>query len=61
MRRFRVELVRENASETAQVLRAYSDLLRGARSGQQVIAEVGTLEKYGVSAGTLVVVTQPHA
>jgi len=26
-----------------------------------VIAEIGALEKYGVSAGTLVVVTQPHA
>ena len=61
VRRFRVELVRENAAETAQVLRAYSDLLHGAKSGQQVIAEVGALEKYGVSAGTLVVVTQPHA
>jgi hypothetical protein len=42
------------------VLRAYSDLLRGARSSKQVIADVGALEKYGVSAGTLVVVTQPH-
>jgi len=26
-----------------------------------VIAEVGAIEKYGVSAGTLVVVTHPHA
>jgi putative protease len=60
VRRFRVELVRETAEETRRVLRAYADLLTGARSGRQVIAEVGALEKYGVSAGTLVVVTQPH-
>src|SRR5213082_304255 len=30
VRRFRVELVRENAAETKQVLSAYSDMLRGA-------------------------------
>src|SRR6267378_2599207 len=61
VRRFRVELVREGAAETERVLRAYSGLLDGGRTGRQVIAEVGALEKYGVSAGTLVVVTQPHA
>jgi len=61
VRRFRVELVREGGAETERVLRAYSGLLDGARTGRQVIAEVGALEKYGVSAGTLVVVTQPHA
>ncbi len=61
IRRFRVELVRENAAETERVLRAYAALLTGARSGRQVIAEVGALEKYGVSAGTLAVVSQPHA
>ena len=60
-RHIRVELVRENANETEKILRAYADLLKGARKGSQVIAEVGALEKYGVSAGTLVVVTQPHA
>ena len=60
VRRFRVELVRESADETRRVLRAYADLLSGRKSGKQVIAEVGALEKYGVSAGTLVVVTQPH-
>jgi putative protease len=60
VRRFRVELVREPSDETRRVLRAYADLLRGARTSRQVIAEVGALEKYGVSAGTLAVVTQPH-
>src|SRR5438309_8849237 len=61
VRRFRVELVRETAAETARVLRSYADLLRGNRTGKSVIQEVGALEKYGVSAGTLAVVTQPHA
>ena len=61
VRRFRVELVRENAVESEKILRGYADLLTGLKSGRQVIAEVGALEKYGVSAGTLVVVTQPHA
>jgi U32 family peptidase len=61
IRRFRVELVRENAAETERVLRAYAGLLEGSRNGRQVIAEVGALEKYGVSAGTLAVVSQPHA
>ena len=61
IRRFRVELVRENAAETERVLRAYAGLLKGARTGRQVITEVGALEKYGVSAGTLAVVSQPHA
>jgi len=58
VRRFRVELVRESEAETERVLRAYAALLAGKRTGAQVIAEVGALEKYGVSAGTLVVVTQ---
>ncbi|MFN2547608.1 MAG: DUF3656 domain-containing protein [Myxococcales bacterium] len=60
VRRFRVELVRESVSETRKILSAYRDLLKGIKTGKQVIAEVGALEKYGVSAGTLVVVTQPH-
>ena len=61
VRRFRVERVRETAAETAKVLQAYAALLRGEKSPRQAIAEVGALEKYGVSAGTLVVVTQAHA
>src|SRR5262249_53465377 len=61
VRRFRVELVREGADETARVLGAYAGRLEGGRTAREVIGEVGALEKYGVSAGTLVVVTQPHA
>jgi len=61
VRRFRVELVRENAAETRQVLGAYAELLQGTRSGRSVIRDLGALEKYGVSAGTLAVVTRPEA
>jgi len=61
VRRFRVELVRESAAETKRVLSSYAGLLRGSRSPRSVIQDVGALEKYGVSAGTLAVVTQPHA
>ncbi len=61
VRRFRVELVRENASETKTILRSYAALLRGEKKPRETIREVGALEKYGVSAGTLVVIQQPHA
>jgi len=61
VRRFRVELVRETGAETERILLAYRALLQGRRAPKDVIREVGALEKYGVSAGTLVVVTQPHA
>jgi len=61
VRRFRVEFVRENADETKTVLRSYAALLRGEKSPRETIREVGALEKYGVSAGTLVVISQPHA
>ncbi|TMB34616.1 MAG: U32 family peptidase [Deltaproteobacteria bacterium] len=61
VRRFRVELVRENAAETRQVLTAYAELLQGTRPGRSIIRDLGALEKYGVSAGTLAVVTRPEA
>jgi putative protease len=61
VRRFRVELVREGKAESQRVLTAYADLLRGTRTPRAVIADVGALEKYGVSQGTLVVVQQAHA
>jgi putative protease len=53
--RFRVELVREDAATTRTVLTAYAALLAGQRSAERLSREVGALEKYGVSAGTLAV------
>jgi len=61
VRRLRVELVRETAAQTQEVLGAYAELLQGRRSGRSVIRDLGALEKYGVSAGTLAVVTRPEA
>ena len=61
VRRFRVELVREGKADTARVLTAYAGLLQGTRKPREVIADVGAMEKYGVSQGTLVVVQQAHA
>ncbi|MBS2025688.1 MAG: U32 family peptidase [Deltaproteobacteria bacterium] len=58
VRRYRVELVRETAEETAMVLRAYAALLQGKREARAVVREIGALERYGVTAGTLVVVTR---
>jgi putative protease len=61
VRRFRVEFVRESAEEAKLILRSYAALLRGEKTPRETIREVGALEKYGVSAGTLVVISQPHA
>lgn len=58
VRRYRVELVREGGAETARVLEAYAALLAGRRGAREVVREIGALERYGVSAGTLVVVTR---
>src|SRR5690606_2401972 len=55
VRRFRVEMVWETAAETTQVLEAYRGLLAAELSAPQVIAQVGALERYGVTAGTLAV------
>jgi putative protease len=51
VRRFRVELVRESAAETALVLAAYRRLLAGETSPRAVVAEVGGHEQFGVVRG----------
>lgn len=53
IRRLRVELVWESAAETARVLDSYARLLTGERSAAQVLAAIGAIERYGVTAGTL--------
>lgn len=53
--RFRVELVREDAAATRTVLSAYAALLSGQRTAERLSRDVGALEKYGVTAGTLAV------
>lgn len=58
VRRYRVELVRESGEETRTVLGAYGGLLAGKKNAREVVREIGALERYGVTAGTLVVVTR---
>ncbi len=53
--RFRVELVRESGKTTRTVLESYAALLAGRRSADRLGEQIGALEKYGVSAGTLTV------
>ncbi|MCC6807273.1 MAG: U32 family peptidase [Deltaproteobacteria bacterium] len=51
--RYRVELVREDAAETALVLTTYRALLDGKLDARAAVRSVGAIEKYGVSSGTL--------
>lgn len=55
IRRFRVEFVWESADEVRRVLDSYRALLSGERTAQQVVREVGALERYGVTSGTFAV------
>jgi len=51
VRRFRVELVRESGAETATVLGAYRDLLRGRATPREVVRRVAAHEQFGVVRG----------
>jgi len=53
IRRFRIELVWETGDEAARVLAAYTALLAGRKSVADVVREVGAIERYGVTSGTL--------
>jgi putative protease len=60
VKRFRVELVRESAEETARVVRAYRDLLAGRLTGRDVFRDLRTSSGYGVVRGSLrVLPSQP--
>jgi len=52
-RRFRIELVRESAEDTARVVRTYRRLLEGRMSAPEVFRELRTEGGYGVVKGTL--------
>ena len=53
VRRYRVELLRENARETADVVRAYRDLLSGGASPADVVRQLRAKSGYGVVRGSL--------
>ena len=50
VRRFRVELVREDRATTAALLAAYGALLAGRLTPEQAAAQAGALAQVGVSA-----------
>ena len=54
LRRFRVELLDEDAATAASTIRAYQDLLSGNAEISEIIEQVQALEKLGVTEGTLV-------
>lgn len=51
--RFRLELVRESAEETASIVRAYRDLLAGRTSGKEIFRNLRASGGYGVVRGSL--------
>jgi putative protease len=54
LRRFRIELLDENAATAARTIRAYQDLLAGRADAAGVLDRVEALERLGVTEGTLV-------
>jgi putative protease len=54
LRRFRIELLDEDAATSARTIRAYQDLLAGREDAAGVLGRVEALERLGVTEGTLV-------
>lgn len=52
LRRFRVELLEENAAETERVLRAYQRLLSGSKLGEELWRDLAAQSQLGVTRGT---------
>jgi putative protease len=50
---FRVEVLFDDASATRRKVEAYSRLLSGAALAPDVVAELGAVERYGVTEGQL--------
>jgi putative protease len=54
LRRFRIELLDEDAATASRTIRAYQDLLAGRSDAAGVLDRVEALERLGVTEGTLV-------
>ena len=54
IRHFRVELLRENAAETAQLLERYTRVLMGLENPAETLRSLRVLNQLGVTRGTLV-------
>ncbi len=52
VRRLRIELVRENAAETTELIGAYRELVAGRASAAATVARVRVHEQFGVTRGT---------
>ncbi|QDS92073.1 putative protease YhbU precursor [Roseimaritima multifibrata] len=50
---FRVELLEENAADTASILQTYQELLAGHKDGASVWKELKALNRVGVTRGTM--------
>ena len=55
--RFRIEFVRESAEEVTQVLQSYRQLMKGEMTHQQLVETVGVHEQFGVTRGTMELIT----
>jgi putative protease len=53
LRNFRIELLEEDAAESARVIRAYQSLLSGERDGDGLWRELRAQSQLGVTKGTL--------
>ncbi len=53
LRHFRVELLEEDAAESARVIRAYQALIAGERDGENLWRELKAQKQLGVTKGTL--------
>ena len=51
--RMRIEFVRESRQEAEDVLRAYSDLLKGDLSADELVSRIDVHEQFGVTRGTM--------
>jgi putative protease len=56
--RYRLELVRESAEETASIVRAYRDLLAGRTNGKEIFRNLRASGGYGVVRGSLRVLSE---
>jgi putative protease len=59
VRRFRIELVREDFDTTTRLLAAYQALLDGRMEPRTLLHSVGVHEQFGVTAGTLRTFARP--
>ena len=53
LRRFRVELLEQNAAETGKIIRAYQALIAGEQAGRDLWRDLRAQSQLGVTGGTL--------